>query len=58
MQISVGLVLRDGNMEEPTQQESEDEDEEDEDEDDVCVCSFLKTSCENVMIFFINVWLF
>lgn len=39
MQISVGLVLRDGNMEEPTQQECEDEDEEDEDEDeDVCVC--------------------
>lgn len=41
MQISVGLVLRDGNMEEPTQQECEDEDEEDEDEDDdVCVQLF------------------
>lgn len=36
MQISVGLVLRDGNMEEPTQQESEDE--EDDDDEDVCVC--------------------
>lgn len=38
MQISVGLVLRDGNMEEPTQQEWDDE--EDEDEDDVCVQLF------------------
>lgn len=36
MQISVGLVLRDGNMEEPTQQECEDE--EDDDDEDVCVC--------------------
>lgn len=39
MQISVGLVLRDGNMEEPTQQESEDEEDED-DDDDVCVQLF------------------